>query len=93
MASGRSARWRRLLPWVVSAATLGYVFGYAADWRQLIAATEGANLPLFLAYATADKLIFLLWWGALQAAAVRRFVTPISTRQVIAVPLVFFSVA
>jgi hypothetical protein len=80
-----SPRWRHLLPWVVSAGTLGYVFGYATDWQALLAATEGANIPLFLVLATVDKMIFFLWWGILQAAAVRRFVVPVSTREVIAV--------
>ena len=79
----RSPFWRRSLPWVVSAGALAYVFA-ATDWRALLEATEGANLPLFVAYTTVDKLIFFLWWGILQAAAVRRFVAPISTRSVVA---------
>jgi hypothetical protein len=85
VAKARPPLWRRLLPWAVSAAALGYVFGWATDWKQLLAAMRGANLPLFITYTTLDKLIFFAWWGVLQSAAVRRFVTPISTREVIAV--------
>jgi len=51
----------------------------------LHAATRGANLSLFIALTTLDKLIFFVWWGLLQAAAVRRFVMPISSREVIAI--------
>ena len=85
MAKGRSPLWRRLVPWAVSAGALFYVFGYATDWQALLRATEQANLPLFLLYATLDKMIFFLWWGILVASAVRRFVTPVSTREVISV--------
>jgi len=76
---------QRLLPWAVSAACLGWVFGHATDWHLLRAATRGANLPLFVALTTLDKLIFFVWWGLLQAAAVRRFVMPVSSREVIAI--------
>ena len=76
---------QRLLPWAVSAACLGWVFGHATDWQALGAATRDANLPLFIALTTLDKLIFFLWWGVLQAAAVRRFVMPVSSREVIAI--------
>jgi hypothetical protein len=64
---------------------LVYVFGYATDWEALVRATEGANLPLYIAFTVADKMIFFLWWGILQAAVVRRFVGPVSTRKLIAV--------
>lgn len=85
MAARSNPRWRRLLPWAISAAALGYVFGYATDWPSLVESTRGANLPLFVLLVTLDKLIFFVWWGVLQAVAVRRFVTPVSTRQVISV--------
>ncbi len=85
MVKGTSPLWRRLLPWTVSAGALAYVFGVATDWQALLRATEQANLPLFLLYATLDKMIFFLWWGILVASAVRRFVTPVSTREVVAV--------
>ena len=49
-------RWRTILPWVVSACLLAYVFGWATDWQKLQAATEQANLPLFVFYATLDRL-------------------------------------
>jgi hypothetical protein len=81
----RTPLWRRLLPWVISAAALSYVFGFATDWNALIAATEGANLPLYVALTVADKMIFFLWWGILQAAIIRRFVVPVSTRELISV--------
>jgi hypothetical protein len=85
VATVRTPLWRRLLPWAISAAALGYVFGYATDWDALVRATEGANLPLYLGYTVADKMIFFLWWGILQAAVVRRFVAPVSIRELIAV--------
>ncbi len=75
----------KLLPWAVSAVCLGWVFGHATDWQALREATRSANLPLFIALTTLDKLIFFLWWGLLQAGAVRRFVMPVSSREVIAI--------
>jgi hypothetical protein len=73
------------LPWTVSALALGYVFGFATNWEHLVEATQHANLPLYLTFTILDKLIFFLWWGILQAFAVRRFVGPIPTRQVLAI--------
>jgi hypothetical protein len=61
------------------------VFGHATDWRALREATRGANLPLFIALTTLDKLIFFVWWGLLQASAVRRFAMPVSSREVISI--------
>ena len=61
------------------------MFGYATDWDALVRATEGANIPLYVGYTVADKMIFFLWWGILQAAAIRRFVGPVSTPKLIAV--------
>jgi len=78
-------RWQRFLPWTVSALALAYVFGYATNWSHLVEATSHANVPLYLAYTILDKLIFFLWWGILQARAVRRFVGPIPTRQVLSI--------
>ena len=74
-----------ILPWVISAAALSYVFGFATDWDALVRATEGANLPLYIGFTVADKMIFFLWWGILQAAVIRRFVTPVATRELISV--------
>jgi hypothetical protein len=85
VAAPRTPVWRKLLPWTISAAALAYVFGYATDWDALVRATEGANLPLYFGYTVADKMIFFLWWGFLQAAVLRRFVAPVSTRELIAV--------
>ncbi|MFQ5417684.1 MAG: hypothetical protein ACE5FL_11615 [Myxococcota bacterium] len=85
MATSQPPRWRKLLPWAISAAALTYVFGFAADWEALVRATDGANLPLYLSFTIADKMIFFLWWGILQASVVRRFVGPVSTRELISV--------
>ena len=85
VARGGIRLWQRLLPWTVSALALGYVFGYATNWEHLVEATSHVNLPLYLTFTILDKLIFFLWWGILQAFAVRRFVGPIPTRQVLAI--------
>ncbi len=85
MTQQRTRILRKLLPWVVSSACLAWVFGHATDWQALREATRGANLPLFVALTTLDKLIFFVWWGLLQASAVRRFVMPVSSREVIAI--------
>lgn len=76
---------RRLLPWIVSAGTLGYVFGYAIDWQAIPDATAGANMPLFVGITIADKLMFFFVWGLLQAEAIRRFVEPVAVRDVLEV--------
>lgn len=62
-----------------------YVLGFATDWRGLLGALRQANVPLYLAWTILDKLLFFVFWGWLQAKAVRRFVQPVSTREVIAV--------
>lgn len=85
MPSEKTPIWRKLLPWAISAAALSYVFGYATDWDALVKAMEGANVPLYLGYTIADKMIFFLWWGLLQAAVIRRFVGPISTLELVKV--------
>jgi hypothetical protein len=74
-----------LLPWAISATALAYVFGFATDWDALVRATSGANVPLYVAFTVADKMIFFLWWGFLQAAVIRRFVAPVATRELISV--------
>ncbi len=75
---------RRLAPWAVSVVALVWVFG-RTDWEQLWDATRGANLPLFLGVVVADKAVFFLVWALLQAEAIRRFVVPVSRREVLAV--------
>jgi hypothetical protein len=75
---------RRLAPWAISLAALLWVFG-RTDWTKLLAATQGANLPLFLAVVVADKAVFFLVWALLQAEAIRRFVVPVKRREVLAV--------
>jgi hypothetical protein len=86
MATGFENRWRRsLLPWAISAALLFYVFGYATNWDHLIRALEGADVPSFLFFATADRLAFFTAWAWLSAAALRRFVVNVPTASVIAI--------
>jgi hypothetical protein len=85
VSSQKSPIWRKYLPWAISAAALSYVFGFATDWNALVKAMEGANVPLYLGYTVADKMIFFLWWGILQAAVIRRFVGPISTKELVKV--------
>lgn len=75
---------RRIAPWAISLAALAWVFG-RTDWHRLVAATEGANLPAFLAVVVVDKAVFFLVWAMVQAEAVRRFVVPVSRREVLAI--------
>lgn len=79
------SRWRSILPWVVSAALLAYVFGWATDWVRLREALDAAHVPLFLLFATADRLAFFAVWTWLQALALRRFVSHVPIRSVFAV--------
>ena len=76
---------RHVLPILVSGAALVYVFGYAIDWEAIPAATERANMPLFVAITVLDKIVFFLVWAFVQASMVRRFIEPVPTRQIIAV--------
>lgn len=88
MTAARAARrplWRAILPWAVSALLLVYVFGYATDWQRLREATARANLPLFLACASADRLAFFAIWTWLSGAALRRFVAHVPLASVFAV--------
>jgi len=85
MAVARNGRLRHVLPWVVSAALLAYAFGWATDWRRLGQAMAGANVPLFLVYATADRLAFFGIWSWLWAAALRKFVADVPTSSVFAI--------
>jgi hypothetical protein len=81
----RTPIWRHILPWIVSAATLGYVFGFAIDWESIPRATEGADLEFFILVTVIDKLAFFLAWAFIQAKAVRDFVEPISIRALLSV--------
>jgi hypothetical protein len=85
MAKSSRMRWKHILPWIVSAGLLFYVFNVATDWERLRAATERANLPLFLAYTTADRTAFFVVWALLQAAALRRFVAHVPVHSIIAI--------
>jgi len=85
MAGLDRTRWRHVLPWVVSAALLVYVFGWATDWARLRDALRAAHVPLFLAFATLDRLAFFAVWTLLQAMALRRFVSHVPVRSVFAV--------
>jgi hypothetical protein len=78
-------RLRHVLPWLVSAALLAYVFGWATDWERLEKALAGANVPLFLLAASADRLAFFLIWSWLWAAALQRFAVGVPTSAVVAV--------
>jgi len=85
MAKISRMRWQHVLPWIVSAALLFYVFTVATDWERLRAATEQANLALFLTFTIADRLAFFVVWSLLQAMALRRFVTHVPIHSIIAI--------
>jgi len=85
MSEPSRSRARHILPWLVSAALLVYVFGWATDWSELLAALDRANGPLFLLCAAADRLAFFAIWTLLQAAALRRFVIPVPMKSVFAI--------
>lgn len=76
---------RHVLPLFVSGAALVYVFGYAIDWEAIPEATERANMPLFIAITVLDKIVFFLVWTIVQASMVRRFLSDVPTRQIVAV--------
>ena len=78
-------RWRSALAWLVSAALLFYVFGYATDWDHLQEALQHADVPRFLLYATADRLAFFVCWTWLSAMALRRFVAHVPITSVLAI--------
>src|SRR3990172_11896630 len=85
MGVGRDGRLRHVLPWVVSAALLAYAFGWAMDWSRLGQAMARANVPLFLLFATADRLAFFGIWSWLWAAALRKFVADVPISAVFAI--------
>jgi hypothetical protein len=85
MAKTSRIQWRHILPWIVSAGLLFYVFNVATDWERLRSATERANLPLFLAFTIADRIAFFVVWALLQAAALRRFVAQVPIHSIIAI--------
>jgi hypothetical protein len=85
MAKISRMRWQHVLPWIVSAGLLFYVFNVATDWGRLRAATDQANLPLFLAFTIADRIAFFVVWALLQAAALRRFVAQVPIHSIIAI--------
>ena len=85
MAELRTGQLRQILPWAVSAALLAYVFGWATDWSRLGQALDGANVPLFLLFATADRLAFFGIWSVLWAASLKRYVADVPTASVLAV--------
>jgi hypothetical protein len=85
MASPSGTRWRHVLPWLVSIALLIYVFGWATDWASLREAMRAADVPLFLIYASADRIAFFVVWTLLQALALQRFVAHVPVRSVMAV--------
>jgi hypothetical protein len=74
---------RRVLPWLVSAALLVYVFGWLTEWDKLLEATQRANAPIFVLVTLADKMIFFRLWTMLQVQAVRRMVGPMPLKRLI----------
>jgi hypothetical protein len=78
-------RWRHVLPWVISAALLAYVFGWMTDWQQLLATMRRANVPVFVALAAVDRLGFFVVWTWLQAEALSRFLVRVPFRSVVAI--------
>jgi hypothetical protein len=85
LSRAKNILYRHILPLVISGGALIYVFGYAIDWEAIPAATERANMPLFIAITILDKVVFFLVWCLVQASMVRRFLAPVPTRQIIAV--------
>ena len=85
MVTGFENRWRSLLPWVVSAALLFYVFGYRTNWTRLLEALEHADAPRFVLFAAADRLAFFMAWAWLSASALRRFVAHVPIASVLAI--------
>jgi hypothetical protein len=85
MAAGPEKRWRSVLPWLVSAALLFYVFGYATHWDRLLAAMGRADVPRFLLFAVTDRLAFFATWTWLSAVALRRFVVQVPYGSVFAI--------
>ena len=85
MTSARGGRRQQWLPWVLSAALLIYVFGWVTDWTRLRVALDQADMPLFIAFASADRLAFFVVWTLLQAAALRRFVAQVPIGSVLAI--------
>ena len=78
-------RWRHVVPWLISVALLVYVFGWATDWASLREATRRANVPLFLAFTTIDRIAYFVVWAAITAAAIRRFVDDVPVSSVFAI--------
>jgi hypothetical protein len=85
MATTNRMRWKHILPWIVSAGLLYYVFNVKTDWEALRAATDQANLPLFLTFTIADRAAFFIVWALLQAAALRRFVAHVPIHSIVAI--------
>lgn len=85
VSDGRTSIWRHLLPWIISAGALGYVFGFAIDWESIPRATEDADLSLFICITVVDKIAFFLAWAFIQAKAIRDLVEPVSIRSLLSV--------
>ena len=85
VANRQTSIWRHLLPWLISAGALGYVFGFAIDWASIPRATESANLQLFIFVTVVDKIAFFLAWAFIQTKAIRVFVEPVSIRALLSV--------
>lgn len=81
----RAERLRGALPWLISAALLVYLFGWATDWQRLREAAARADLPLFVACAVLDRGAYFVIWTWMSAAALRRFVVHVPVRSVFAI--------
>jgi len=76
---------RRLLPWVITAGALFYVFGYAIDLQSIPEASENANVPLFVGITVFDKVVFFLIWAYVQWLVIDRFFEPVPFRRVLSI--------
>ncbi len=74
-----------MLPWLISAGLLVYVFGWATDWASLRRALSNADVPAFLFFTTLDRLVYFAVWTVITAAAMRRFAADVSTSSVFAI--------
>ncbi|NNL65663.1 MAG: hypothetical protein HKP30_05430, partial [Myxococcales bacterium] len=74
-----------MLPWVISAGALIYVFGWATDWSSLGVALQRADIPLFLLFTTIDRLAYFAVWTLITAAAMQRFASDVPVGSVFAI--------
>lgn len=73
-----------IIPWVISALAILYVLN-TTDWKQVMAASDDADLPLFVLFAALDKIVFFAVWTWVQIEIIRGFVGKISRTSLISV--------